>query len=373
MTTSGTERSARLEPTLAGPYYWDPLVLEQERERIFYRSWLCVGREERLAEPGDYCVVPVGHESVLIMRDKENRLGAFYNVCRHRGARLCAAGEGHLKGAVRCIYHAWTYGLDGRLIGTPHLSQDDELPREDFSLYPVALDVWAGFIFINLEADRAAPLATELGPIPERVRRYPLATLRCETRLVHEVEANWKILMENYQECYHCPGTHPELCDLVPLYRKGVVDVADEEVAYFRDGAVTFTMTGTTRRPFMSGLSEDEKRKYYGEAIFPNMMLNLFPDYAQTRILWPISPSRTRIITEWLFEPSTMAREDFDSSDAVEFITLISRQDWSVCEAVQQGVRSRAHRHGVYTSQETEVIGFKRWFLQRFEASRVVS
>jgi Rieske 2Fe-2S family protein len=358
----------RLEPTLAGRYYCDPLVLDREWERIFYRSWLCVGREERLARPGDYFLATVGNESVLVVRDRDQRLRAFYNVCRHRGARLCAAEEGHLKGAVQCVYHAWTYALDGRLIGTPNLSETDEISRADFGLHPVAIDSWAGFVFINLAGDRAPSLASELGPIPDRIRRYPLATLRSDRRVVHEVDANWKILMENYQECYHCPGVHPELCDLVPLYRKGVVDAVDKETAYFREGAVTFTSTGTTRRPLLTGLDEEERRKYYGEAIFPNLMLNLFPDYAQTRIVWPLSPSRSRIITEWLFEPSTMARDDFDSSDAIEFITLVSRQDWDVCEAVQQGMGSRGFQQGIYTSQEVEVLEFTRWFTARFEA-----
>jgi phenylpropionate dioxygenase-like ring-hydroxylating dioxygenase large terminal subunit len=366
----GTVKSvAHLEPTLAGKYYCDPAILEQEWERIFYPSWLCAVRDERLPEPGSYITLPIGHESILIVRDKERNLRAYYNVCRHRGAQLCSGREGRLEGAVRCSYHGWTYSLDGRLIGTPHFRRVEGFSRTDFPLYPVALEVWGGFVFVNLEADRAAALAEQLGDIPERVRRYPLSTLQSGAVRVHEVECNWKILVENYMECYHCPGVHPELCDLVPLYRTGEVDAQDGETAYFREGAVTFTRGGTTRRPLMSGLNDEERRKYNGEMILPNMMLNLFPDYAHVRTLWPLGPGRTRILSQWLFEPATVGSDDFDPTDAVEFIDMVSRQDWDVCEAVQRGVGSRAHRHGVYTPQETHAAGFKRWFLERFEAS----
>jgi len=363
-----TRGETRLEATLPGASYCEPAVLEREWERVFYRTWLCAGREERVREPGDFLTLTVGRESVLVVRDRDARLRAFYNVCRHRGSRLCSAEEGRLKGSLTCPYHAWTYALDGRLIGTPHLWQS-ELQREEFSLHAVAVDTWGGFLFVNLEGERAGTLADQLGPIPERDRRDPLTEMRVGARAVHEVACNWKILVENYMECYHCPGVHPELCDLVPLYRKGIVDSAGTDViAYFREGACTFTLNGTTRRPLLSGLSEDEKRMYNGEMIYPTLMLNLFPDYAQYRALSPLAPDRTRIVTEWLFERSTMERPDFDPRDAVEFINLIARQDWDVCERVQQGVASRSHSHGVYVPQETGALDFKAWYLDRVGA-----
>ncbi len=369
MSETVTGGGIRLESTLPGVSYCDPAILEREWERVFYRSWLCAGREERVREPGDFFTLAVGRESVLVLRDRDSRLRAFYNVCRHRGARLCDAEEGRLKGAISCTYHAWTYALDGRLIGTPHLWQGEAISRQEFSLHPVAIDTWGGFLFVNLEGGRAAPLAEHLGPIPERDRRYPLAALLVGARAAHEVECNWKILVENYMECYHCPGVHPELCDLVPLYRKGIVDAAGSDVvATFREGACTFTMSGTTRRPLLSGLNDEEKRMYNGEMIYPTLMLNLFPDYVQYRVLWPLGPARTRVVTEWLFEPSTMARNDFDPRDAVEFINLIARQDWNVCERVQKGVASRAHRYGVYVPQETHAGEFKAWYLDRLQA-----
>jgi Rieske 2Fe-2S family protein len=366
MATGAPASGLRLEPALPSGHYTDPAILERELERIFYRSWLYAGRAESLPEPGDYRTLPVGRESVLVVRGRDTRLRAFYNVCRHRGSRLCAAEQGRLASTIQCSYHAWTYGLDGRLVGAPNLKDQDGFRKEEFGLAPVALETWRGFVFINLEGERAGPFASFLGGMPERTARYPLEDLRVHTTTAHEVEANWKILVENYHECYHCPGVHPELCDLVPLYRSGTVDAPDDgEPAAFRKGAFTFTLDGTSRRPPFATLSEREKRLYNGEALFPNAWINLLPDFVQVRSLWPIGPSRTRITGEWLFEPATMARPDFDPSDAVSFTTLIAEQDWKVCAALQQGVGSRSFSRGIYTPQETPLLEFDRWVLER--------
>jgi glycine betaine catabolism A len=360
--TGGT----RLQATLPGAYYGEPAILEAEWERIFHRSWLYAVREERVMASGDYVTVQVGRESVLIVRDRESRLRAFYNVCRHRGTRLCDEAAGSLK-AIRCPYHAWTYGLDGRLAAAPNMKGGDGFLKEEFSLYPVALEVWRGFVFINLDPG-CGPLSGSLEGMPERVQRYPLEGLRIASHAVHEVEANWKILIENYQECYHCPGVHPELCDLIPLYRTGTVDdPANQEPALFRDGAATFTRSGATRRPLFTGLSERDTRTFNGELILPNTWFNFLPDFVQTRTLWPLGPTRTRLVTDWLFEAETMAREDFDARDVLEFTNLIAEQDWKVCEGVQRGIVSRAHRHGVLTPQEEGPGLFNRWLLERLE------
>ena len=364
MATKERTAGARLEPTLPARYYCDPAILERELERIFARSWVCAGRADRIAEPGDYFTLGIGAEELLITRAAEGRVRAFHNVCRHRGSRLCEAERGHLQGSIQCPYHAWTYSLDGKLIGTPGMKEGVEICREEFSLHAAALETWGGFLFLRVEP-AGPPLSDQLGDLGERFRRYPLGSLKSAVRLVHEVEANWKILVENYQECYHCPGVHPELCDIVPLYRTGEVDGRGGEIAWFREGASTFTHGGKTRRPFLTGLNEDEKRRFDGDLVLPNMFLNLFPDYVHTRTLWPLGPGRTRIISEWLFEPSTMARPDFDPSDAVEFLNLVGWQDWKICEGVQKGMASRVFKQGVYTPQERYAARIKRWVLEK--------
>ena len=366
MTTNPTPSAVRLTPALPGRYYSDPAILEQEWEKIFRRSWIYIGREELWPEPGRFRTLAVGDENVLVMRDRDGRLRAFYNVCRHRGSRLCAAEEGALRAALQCPYHAWTYGWDGRLVGAPNTKDVEGFRKEDFALAPVGLETWRGFVFIRLE-DGGEPLAARLGGMVDRARPYPLEDLRIERRTVHEVEANWKILFENYQECYHCPGTHPELCDLVPLYGTGAVDIlGGDVVARFRDGATTLTHDGRTRRPILTGLGE-EHRAFNGESILPNMWINFLPDFLQTRVLWPVSPTRTRIVTEWLFESSTMARPDFDAGDVHEFTMLISRQDWTICEEVQKGVGSRSLRQGVLAPLEEYVAEFDRWVLRQLD------
>ncbi len=370
MAGPDSEPAGGLAPTLPSEFYRDPAILEREWERIFGRTWLCAGREDRIPGPGDYFTLPIGRESILILRDRENRPRAFFNVCRHRGTRLTDRESGRFDGTIVCPYHAWSYALDGRLIGTPHQPEENGFRRADYVLYDVALETWAGFLFINLAGREALPLAQQLGDIPGRLERYPLAALRTFTRMEHEVEANWKILMENYMECYHCPGVHPELCDLIPLYKTGRVDSTHEgEHAYFRKGASSLTRDGTTRRPFLSGLGDDEKRIFNGELVHPNLMLNILPDCANIRVAWPLSPSRTLIRTEYLFEPSTMERDDFDPGDVIDFTTLVARQDWEICERVQQGVSSRAHASGVYLPLEKDVGYFTRWFRERFETA----
>jgi phenylpropionate dioxygenase-like ring-hydroxylating dioxygenase large terminal subunit len=360
--------SKPLVPTLGGDCYRDPQQLARELECIFARQWLLVGREERLAAPGDYLTQRVGSESVLVVRGREGALRAFYNVCRHRGSELCAAEAGRFEAGIRCPYHAWTYALDGRLRGVPRLRDVEDFPKHELSLYPVSLATWEGFLFIRLEQE-GAELLDCLGALPARAHPYPLAELRTAVRAERIVEANWKILVENFMECYHCPGVHPELCDLVPLYRSGDVDASDDAPPEFRDGAVTATRSGTTRRPIVAGLRDRARQQYHAELVLPNLLLYLFPDYVCTRTLWPLTPTRTRIVSEWLFEAETTARGDFDPSDAVEFMNLLGGQDWAVCEGVQRGVTSRAHRNGFLLPQESEVADVMCWICAQLGAA----
>jgi len=352
---------------LTGDQYREIAVLEREFERIFFASWLLAGREEQVAKAGGYFTFELGNESVLVVRGRDHVLRAFYNVCRHRGARLCEPGAGRFKGAIRCPYHAWRYALDGRLRAAPKVHESEHFSKDAFALYPAAVEAWEGFIFVRLNT-AGEPLVTQLGHLPERARPYPLESLRVGARAEREVAANWKILIENFMECYHCPGVHPELSKLVPLYGSGEVDASSDEPPEFREGVVTATRCGTTRRPVFPELRGRPRQRYHAELVLPNLLLYLFPDYVCARSLWPVSPTRTRIVSEWLFEPAVLAQEDPDVDDAVSFLNLLGEQDWRVCEAVQQGVVSRAHTHGVLLEQESEVGEVTRWYLERIQA-----
>lgn len=353
-----------LHATLPSRDYYSPEVFELEKERIFYGKWLCVGREEQLPRPGDFMLAQVADESILLVRDGGGGLRGFYNVCRHRGSRLCDDAAGHLGRAIQCPYHAWTYGLDGRLLATPNVGDVEGFDRADYPLHSVHLDTWEGFVFVNLFEEPGA-LEEFLGPWATAYARYHVGRLRSAYQATDEVTANWKILVENYNECLHCPGVHPELCRLVPLYRRGLVTEDDGSWGNrLADGVETWTMNGRSNRPPLPDLTEEDKRCYYGFHVFPNLFVNLLPDVVATTIMFPLAPDRTRLITDLLFEPSTIARDDFDPSDLVEFRRTVMRQDWDVCERVQMGVRSRAYRSGVYPPQDSCVYEFNQQYLR---------
>lgn len=366
-----------LERTLPRKAYFDDGIFRLERERIFAREWVCVGREEAVAEPGDYHVVSVAGDSVLLVRGQDGQIRAFFNLCRHRGCQLVLTGEGPTVGervgpggrftaGIRCPYHSWTYALDGALRAAPFLDEDGDFSRADLPLHPVALDSWGGFLFVNLTpastAAEGRTLRTQLGEAPTRVARYPLQGLRTARRIVYEVAANWKVMLENYNECYHCAGVHPELCALVPAFKhRGGSELDWEAGIPHRPGAWTFTESGTsTRQPFPD-LNDDERVRHKGELLYPNLMLSLSADHAAAFTIWPQGPQRTTIACDFLFAPEEMAKPGFDASDAVDFWDLVNRQDWTICEGVQRGMQSRAFQSGFYAPMESWSLDIRRY------------
>jgi Rieske 2Fe-2S family protein len=360
-----------LERTLPREAYLSADGFEREKERIFFREWFVVGREEELAEAGDYVVKDVAGESILVVRTRDGRLAAHYNVCRHRGSQLvpdCLAGR--FAGGIRCPYHSWTYTLEGELRTAPFLDEAHGLARAGLSLHPVGVDTWGGFVFVNLTPAEAAAaghtLAAQLGPVPERLRRYPLAELRLGRRIAYEVRANWKVMLENYNECYHCGPVHPELCRLVPAFRqRGGSELDWERGIPHRDGAWTFTASGTTdRRPF-PGLSDDERVRHKGELIYPNFLLSLSAEHVAAFYLLPDAVDRTTIVAEFLFHPDEVERDEFDPADAVDFWDLVNRQDWAICESVQRGMTSRVFQGGFYAPMESWSLDIRRYISER--------
>jgi Rieske 2Fe-2S family protein len=359
-----------LERTLPRDAYLAPEHFAREKERIFCREWVCVGREEELAVPGDYVVKDVVGESILIVRTRDG-LRAHYNVCRHRGSQLVPdCGAGRFAGGIRCPYHSWTYTLEGELRTAPFLEESDGLARSELSLHRVGVDTWGGFMFVQLtpiEAEaRGLTLAGQLGAVPDRLRRYPLAELRVARRITYEVQANWKVMLENYNECYHCGPVHPELCRLVPAFKqRGGSELDWERGIPHRDGAWTFTASGTTNRLPFEGLDEDERIRHKGELVYPNFLLSLSAEHVAAFLVFPHGPDRTTIVTEFLFHPSEMAKADFDPVDAVEFWDLVNRQDWAICESVQRGMTSRVFQSGYYAPMESSSLDIRRYIAER--------
>jgi Rieske 2Fe-2S family protein len=363
----------RITPGLPGRDYFDPAVFELEKDTCFFRSWFCIGRADELPAPGDFLTRDVADQSILVSRTKTGDVRAFYNVCRHRGSVLSEIERGHANNAYVCPYHNWTYALDGELIGTPNVRAEDGLDRSAHGLSPVHCEVWDGFVFVNLtDGTPTRSLVEQLAIEPDGpldYERYRAGELVTGARIVYEVEANWKIVHDNFNECLHCPSVHPELVQIVPLYRKGmVVDLDREDLgATLEDGLTTFTLTGkSTKLPVLPGLSDLDQRTYYGYSVFPNLLMNMVSTGLMAYTLYPRSATHTRVVSEYLFRPETVAADGFDPSDMVEFLDLVSRQDWTVCERAQRGVRSRGFVGGVYPPQD----GLLHRFAERYQAER---
>jgi Rieske 2Fe-2S family protein len=382
-----------LEPTLLREYYFSSEIFGQEKERIFFGQWMCVGREEEVPNSGDYLLLDVLGESVILARTREGKLAAHYNVCRHRGSQLVlgvnpkprcwaarATGDkptfgpsGTFASGIKCPYHSWTYEVSGALRTAPYLDEGSGFRKDQLPLYPVEVDVWGGFVFLRLGSAESGTrnsesLGSQLGGAVDRIKRYPLADLRIARRIGYEVEANWKVILENYNECYHCGGVHPELCKVVPAFKqRGGMDLDWDRGVPHREGAWTFTMSGTTNRKPFAGLNEDEQTRHKGELLYPNFMLSLSAEHAAAFTLWPTSPNHTTILCDFLFHPSEIAQSDFNPSDAVEFWDITNRQDWVICESVQRGMASRVFRQGFYAPMESMSLDIRRYIGERLE------
>src|SRR5688572_24432231 len=234
--------------TLPRRYFTDPAIFAEEREKIFLTRWLCVGGEEQIARPGAYFLRQIGLESIIILRNRTGEVRAFHNVCRHRGTRLCEEHQGQLGGTIQCPYHAWTYTLDGELTGAPSADSIEDFDKSEWPLHRVAAAMWEGFVFINL-ADDPEPFAEAFAPVWDRFARFNLSTLLAYRRINYDLACNWKLVVQNYSECYHCPLVHPALVKLSPptsgendLYRGpflgGYMDIVDASESMTMSGRV---------------------------------------------------------------------------------------------------------------------------------------
>jgi Rieske 2Fe-2S family protein len=201
--------------TLAQEYFTSPGILAQEMEQIFLARWICVGREDRISSPGQYFVQEIGKESVIVLHDRAGGYRAYHNVCRHRGTRLCEEHTGRFSETIQCPYHAWTYGLDGRLIGAPSTGDIEGFNKADWPLHSVAVASWEGFLFINL-SQRPEPFEDAFAPLIGRFSRFNLPKLAVHRTIDYDVKCNWKLLFQNYSECYDCGPVHPGLSKLTP-------------------------------------------------------------------------------------------------------------------------------------------------------------
>jgi len=355
---------------LPAPWYYDPGQFDLELQAIWSRQWLAIGRATDWPRAGDWRRVTLGDQQILVTRDRDGAWRAFHNTCRHRGSQLCAGEAGRFPaGRIVCPYHAWAYSLDGELLATPLQDEAEDFRRSDFPLYAVAVASWGGFVFINLAAAPAEALAASMLDETQRLSAWPLHELALAHREVQEVACNWKIFWENYQECYHCSGIHPELSRLVPLYGQGLVRPEQLPAGHplrqapvgLRPGAVSWTSDGATSLPDIAGLGPAQLEAGMTFADFlPGMFVIAHRDYVRSVRVWPLAPERTRLTVDWLLPANTLAMQP-DLERLVSFARQVVAEDARACEINQGGLRSRAHRHGVLLPIEDGVAEFDDW------------
>jgi Rieske 2Fe-2S family protein len=353
--------------TLPGRYYTSADVLAEEQEKIFRRGWISIGRRAEFAGAGDYRLVSIGGESLIVLQDQQAMLRAFFNICRHRGTRLCTAEQGRLSETIQCPYHAWTYGLDGRLIGAPHMNEVEGFQKSDYPLHAATLAEWEGFVFVNLSRE-PRPFAEAFTPLLHRFERFNLPALASVRRIVYDVQANWKLIAQNYSECLHCPTIHPELSAKLP-YTSGANDLVEGPYLggymQIKPPYESATLTGRACGLPLGPLSPDDRARAFFYTLFPGMLLSLHPDYAVYYTVWPVSAGESRVMCEWLVHPDSPAAPGYNIGDAEEFWDRTNRQDWNVCERSQLGVASSRYEPGPYSPRESVAAAWDREYLRQ--------
>jgi Rieske 2Fe-2S family protein len=370
MTSTGLPAS--LLPTLGGRYYTDPEVFAREQARVFEAMWMCAARTDDLAAAGSFRTVQIGRESVVVIRGRDGELRAFLNICRHRGATLCAEESGQVKRTLRCPYHAWTYGLDGNLVAAPNLARMPDVDRGRFGLVPVHLTEWLGYAWVCL-ADEPPSFAAEVqGAVVERlgdlasIERYGLDGLRVGRRITYDVRANWKLIVENFMECYHCATIHPELTDVLPEFTGGYAAQAYVgHGAEFAADIAGFTVDGSPGFDRLPGIGADRDRRYYALTIRPTVFVNLVPDHIIFHRMYPLAADRTLVECDWLYSAEVVATQR-DVSRSVELFHRVNEQDFAACERCQPAMSSRAYaRGGVLVPAEHHLTEFHDWLTAR--------
>jgi Rieske 2Fe-2S family protein len=349
--------SSRMLPRAA---YVDPGVFAWEQAHFFDGGWMCVGRSQDIAQPGDQRAEPTGAGSVLLVRGQDRVLRAFANTCRHRGHELLACGATRQEGVVICPYHSWTYSLSGDLRAAAGFARRADFDRAAHGLLELAVQEWHGLVFVD-GSGSAPSLRDAFCALEELVAPYEPERLRVAGRHDYVVPANWKILTENYHECYHCPTIHPELCRVSPPKSGENYDPQGPWVGGWmelREGMDTMSLDGSSQGRVLRGLDEQGHRSVIYLQLFPNILLSLHPDYVMTHRLTPLSPGQTRIECTWAFAPEAVESPGFDPSYAVDFWDITNRQDWEACSSVQRGLSSPHAVPGPLSAEEDGVYQF---------------
>jgi len=341
--------------TLPGKYYHDPAIYKEEASKIFYKFWLYACREEEIPNAGDYKLIDIVDESIILVRDKSQGIRAHFNVCRHRGTQLCSEPKGTFKAkSIQCPYHAWTYGLDGQLMSAPLMQEGNGFNKADCALHQAAVHVWEGFIFINLDKN-PVPFEEQMKGLLGKFADWKMPELRIARTIRYELKCNWKLILQNYQECYHCPGVHPLLTKLTPVQSAQHDESSGAVIGGFMDLTKergSMTMDGEAAAPPICSPGDIQRIYYY--SVFHSMLLTPHPDFVMFHHIIPVS--NEKIVNEcfFLFRPEVIndSKAQAGINSAIEFWDLTNKQDWMVCEQMQIGTRSIRFDRGYYFGRE---------------------
>jgi glycine betaine catabolism A len=343
--------------------YTSPEVLAWELRSLFAGTWTCLGRlADLLPAPGDsgpvtQRAVVVGDVAVLLVRDASG-VRMFANTCRHRGHELLPIGGTSQRQSIVCPYHAWTYDLGGSLVNARGFRDDPTFDATEHGLVELPVTVWEGSVFGHAEHElgsgRVPAFADHLGDLAPLITPYACGTLVLADRHSYEVAANWKVIAENYHECYHCPLIHPELCQVSPPDSGDNYDLPGAWVGGsmdLREGVATMSITGALSATPLPGV--DPRHVEYLH-LLPNLFVSAHPDYVMTHRMLPLGPDRTWIECSWLVAPGPDGSVP-DAAGAVAFWDVTNRQDWAACESVQRGLASPHFRPGPFAPREDAV------------------
>ena len=367
----GGERvSESLIATLPGSTYVDEAVFRAEQERILEQMWFCAVRSADLEKPGSFKTVQIGRESVIVSKNRKGEVRAFFNICRHRGVKLCMEDSGAVERSFQCPYHAWTYDLDGKLIAAPNLTKMPDIDRHEYGLVKVHIREYLGYVWLCLADEPPSFEEDVMGAIEERlgdvhkIDGYDVANLSLGRRITYDVKANWKLIIENFMECYHCATIHPELTEVLPEFADGLAaQYFVGHGAEFGENIKGFTVDGSEGLDHLPGVAEDQDRRYYAITIKPTVFVNLVPDHVIIHRMFPLAADRTVVECDWLYLPSVV-ESGKDVSASVELFHRVNQQDFDACERCQAATDSRVYAGGgVLVPSEHHIAEFHHWVL----------
>lgn len=381
--------------TLAQAFYNDPDIFARDMERVFQRHWLFVGHVSRVRTPGDYFLFTIANESIIVIRGKDGEVHALFNVCRHRGSRVCLRSEGNARSLV-CPYHAWTYAMDGKVLSAPAMPEGFD--AKEFSLHPCHVRVVEGLIFICM-AEKPPKIDEAVRDWERFLTPHGIPGAKIAKSMIWQVDANWKLVVENFGECYHCGPAHPEYCSVmahalpdthklkkhVDAYQKlttaweakakaagnltgRTAETADSLHVCVRipikEGFLTQSADGKPVAPLMGRFREYDGG-YTGGRIYPSNYFVACNDHVVIPRFTPLGPQRTEVEMIWLVREDAVEGRDYDVAKLTWLWDVTTQQDKKIVDDNQAGVNSLAYRPGPYSNTERGLTRFTMWYLKQ--------